>query len=92
MVSNVFQKVPVFHLEGAEYEKIHWAFIITLTLLVIYNDGLCSLRYTTNLLKDGCLACISSSYDKDSKTMTSVVLLELCDIHHIGICKDPVKF
>jgi hypothetical protein len=39
MVSNVFQKVPVFCLEGTEYEKAHWAFI-QLTHLVMYNNGL----------------------------------------------------
>ena len=37
-----------------------------LTILAIY-DGLCPLCYTTNLLKDGCLACISPPNDKDAK-------------------------
>ena len=37
-----------------------------LTILVIYY-GLCCLCYTTNLLKDGCLACISPPNDKDAK-------------------------
>ena len=37
-----------------------------LAILVIY-DGLCPLCYTTNLLKDGCLACISPPNDKDAK-------------------------
>ena len=37
-----------------------------LTILVIY-DGLCPLCYTTDLLKDGCLACISPPNDKDAK-------------------------
>ena len=46
----------------------------------MYDDGLCSLCYTTNLLKDGCLACISSSYDKNAKMGTSVLLSEICDI------------
>ena len=50
-----------------------WDFI-QLTLLIMYNDGLCSLCYTTNLLKDGCLASIGSSYDKNAKVGTSVLL------------------
>ena len=37
-----------------------------LTILAIY-DGLCPLCYTTNLLKDGCLARISPPNDKDAK-------------------------
>ena len=37
-----------------------------LTIIVIY-EGLCPLCYTTNLLKDGCLACISPPNDKDAK-------------------------
>ena len=40
----------------------------------MYNDGFCSLFYTTNLLKDGCLACIGSSYDKYTKMGTSVLI------------------
>jgi hypothetical protein len=36
------------------------------TILVIY-DGFCPLCYPTNLLKDGCLACISPPNDKDAK-------------------------
>ena len=69
---------------------VNWTF--KLTILVIYNDGLCTLCYSTNLLKDGCLACVSSSYDENAKIWTSVVLPELCDILHICICTDPVKF
>ena len=49
MVSNEFQKVPIHCLEGTEYEKVDWA-LIQLTHLVMYNNGLCSLCYTTNLL------------------------------------------
>ena len=91
MVSNEFQKVPVFCLEGKEYEKVHWAFI-QLTLLVMYNDGLCSLCYTTNLLKDGGLASIGSSYDKNAKMRTSILLSEHCDILHMCNCKESVNF
>ena len=90
-VSIVFQKVPIFYLEGTEYEKVFWAFS-QLTLLVTYSEGICSLYYTTNLLKDGCLACISSSYNKNAKRGASVLLPEVCDILHICICNDPVKF
>ena len=91
MVSNRFQKVPDFYLEGTEYEKVHWAFI-QLTLFVKYNDGLCSLPYTTNLLKDGCLASIGPSYDKNAKVGTFVLLPEDCDILFMSGCKEPVKF
>ena len=45
---------------------------IQLTLLVIYDDGLCSLCYTTDLLKNGCLASIGSSYDENAKMGTSI--------------------
>ena len=37
-----------------------------LTILVIY-DGLCSLGYSTDLLQDGCFACIGPSYDQNTK-------------------------
>ena len=67
-----------------------WAFI-QLTLLVIYNDGLCSLCYTTNFLKDGCLASIGPSYDKNAKMRTFVLLPESCHIP-MSSCKEPVKF
>ena len=60
-----------------------------LTLLVMYNDGICSPFYTTNLLKDGCLASIGSTYDKNTKMGTSVLILEHCNIHS---CKGPVNF
>ena len=79
MVTDELQKVLVLHLEVTEYEKVHWAFI-HLTLLVTYNDGLCSLCYTTNLLKDCCLASIGSSYDKNAKMGTSVLIPVHCDI------------
>ena len=79
MVLNGFHKVSVFYLEGTEHKKVHCAFI-QLTLLVMYNDGFCSLFYTTNLLKDSCLASIGSSYDKNAKMGTSVLIPEHCDI------------
>ena len=91
MVSNVFQKVPVFGLEGTKYEKVHWAFIQP-TLLVMYDDGICSLCYTTNLLKDGCLTSICSSYDKNAKVVTFVLFPELCDIFHLCSYKESVNF
>ena len=47
----------------------------------MYNDRFCSLFYTTNLLKDGCLASIGSSYDKNAKMGTSVLIPEFCNIH-----------
>ena len=57
------------------------AAFIQLTILVMYNDsGFCSLFYTTNLLKDGCLASIGSSNDKNAKVGTSVLHLEHCNI------------
>ena len=92
MVSNEFQKVPVVYLEGMEYKKVHssWAFI-QLTLLVMYDDGFCSLFYTTNLLKDGCLASIGPSYDKNTKMGTFVLIPEHCDILHMCSCKGAVN-
>ena len=91
MVSNGFHKDPLVYLEGTGYKKVHWTFI-QLTLLVMYNDRLCSLFYTTNFLKDGCFACIGSSYDKNSKMGTSVLIPEHCDILHMCSCKGPVIF
>ena len=91
MLSNEFQKISVFYLQGTEYEKVHWTFI-QLTLLVMYNDGLCSLCYTTNLLKDGCLASIGSSYDKNAKMGTLVLLPQHCDILHMCTCKELFNF
>ena len=65
MVSNESQTVQADYLQ-----KIQWLKESQnsdqLTILVIY-DGLCFLFYTTNLLKDGCLACISPPNDKDAK-------------------------
>ena len=72
-------------------EYIHLSFI-QLTYLVMYNNGLCSLCYTTNFLKDGCLSSIGSSYNKNAKMGTSVLLPEQCDILHICNCKEPVNF
>ena len=46
-----------------------------LTILVIY-DGLGSLLYTTNLLKNGCLASISPTYNENTKMRTLVLFLE----------------
>ena len=91
MVSNEFQKVPIHCLEGTEYEKVDWA-LIQLTHLVMYNNGLCSLCYTTNLLKNGCLSSIGSSYDKNTKMGTSVLIPEQCDILHMCSCKEPANF
>ena len=53
----------------------------------MYNDRFCSLFYTTNLLKDGCLASICSSYDKNAKTGTSILNPEHCDILYMHSCK-----
>ena len=91
MVSNVFQKEPILHLNGTGYEKVNWLFI-QLTLLVMYDDGFCSLCYTTNLLKDGCLSSISSSYDENAKMGTSVMNPEHCDVLHMCSCKEQVNF
>ena len=63
-----------------------------LTLLVIYNDGLCSLFYATNLLKDGCLASIGSSYNKNAKMGALVLLPEHGDILYMRNCKEPINF
>jgi hypothetical protein len=92
MVSNGFHKVSVLYLEGTEYKKVQsWAFI-QLTLLVMYNDGFCSLFYTTNLLKYGCLASICSSYDKNAKMRTSVLIPEHCDILYMYSCIEGKSF
>jgi hypothetical protein len=94
MVSNEFQKVPVLHLEGIEYKKyIGPGAFIELTLLVVYNDGFCSLFYTTNLLKYGCLSSIGPSYDKNAKMGTSILIPEHCDII-LYMCshKGPINF
>ena len=93
MVSNGFHKVLDFHLARKEYKKVydyHWAFIHP---TLMYNDRLCSLFYTTNLLKDGCLASIGSSYDKNAETGTSVLIPEHFDsILCMCSCKGPVNF
>ena len=47
------------------------------TILIIY-DGFGSLAYATDLLKNGCFACISPSYDKNTKMRTFIALLEGC--------------
>ena len=65
MASNESQTVQAYYLQETqqlkEAQNSDW-----LTILVIY-DGVCCLCYTTNLLKDGCLACIGPSNDKDAK-------------------------
>ena len=59
------------------------------TMLIKY-DRLGSLGYTTNLLKDGCLACICPSYDKDTEMRT--FLLEHCNRFCIYINNQNVTF
>ena len=65
MASNESQTVQADFLQETQHSKevqnSDW-----LTILVIY-DGVCSLCYTTNLLKDGCLPCISPPNDKDAE-------------------------
>jgi hypothetical protein len=53
----------------------------------MYDDGFCSLCYTTNSLKDGCLASIGPPYNENMKMGTSVLLPEHCDILHMCNCK-----
>ena|SRR6266550_998845 len=67
MASNESQTVQADYLQEIQQLKLKEAQNSDqLTILVIY-DGLCCLCYTTNLLKDGCLACISPPNDKDAK-------------------------
>ena len=88
MASDGFHKVLVLYLEQTElYKRVHWTFI-QLTLLVMYNNGFCSLFYSTNLLKDGCLASIGSSYDKNAKMGTFVLIPETL---YMCSCKGPVN-
>ena len=55
----------------------------------MYNDDrFCSLVYTTDFLKDGCLASIGSSYDKNAKMGTSVLILKIL---YMCSCKGPVN-
>ena len=61
-------------------------------LVMYYDDGLCSLCYTTDLLKDGCLASIGSSYDKNAKIGTYVLLPEHCNMLQMWSFKEPVNF
>ena len=65
MASNESQCVQAYNLQETQQSK-EAQNSDSLTILVIY-DGLCPLCYTTNLLKDGCLACISPPNDKDAK-------------------------
>ena len=66
-----------------------WDFI-QLTHLVIY-DRFYSLFNTTNLLKDGCLASIGSSYDENAKMGTFVSFPEHFYILHLCNCKESVR-
>ena len=65
MASNELQTVQADYLQRTQQLNKAQS-TDKLTILVIY-DGLCPLCYTTNLLKDGCLACISPPNDKDAK-------------------------
>ena len=72
------------YLKGTQYAKS--AYTVThLTILIIYN-GLCPLLYTTNLLQNSCLACISPSYNENTKMGTFKLLLELHNLFHIQVC------
>ena len=83
MVPNVSQKIAIFHLKATyEHERIIWI-LAWFTIFIIY-DRLCSPRYTTDLLKDGCFPCISSSYDQDTKMGASKTLPEDFDIFFVG--------
>jgi hypothetical protein len=66
MASNESQTVQADHLQETQQLKEAQLDSNQLTIFVIY-DGLCCLCHTTNLLKDGCLACISPPNDKDAK-------------------------
>lgn len=64
------------------------------SILVIYNR-FCPIFYTTNLPQDGGLACISPAYDKNTKMMTFVSLLEHIKrayITRIQDCKSMMHF
>ena len=63
----------------------NWGALVQPTILIIY-DRLCSLLHTTDLLKNGCLACIGSSYDKNTKMGAFVSLLEHHCLWYIYIC------
>ena len=65
MASNESQIVQADYLQETQQSKEAQNSDL-LTILIIY-DGLCPLCYTTNLLKDGCLACISPPNDKDAE-------------------------
>lgn len=72
MAFNVMQKVKVHYLKDTKYEKLYWTLSHLPSMPSTYN-GLCSLCYTTNLLKDGGFTCISSSNDKSAKMWASVL-------------------
>ena len=55
--------------------NIRFEFKLLNTMLII-NDGFGSLRYTTNLLENCCLASISPSYDQDAEMRTFISILE----------------
>jgi hypothetical protein len=65
MASNESQTVEADYLQEAQQSKEAQNSDL-LTILVMYR-GLCPLCYTTDLFKDGCLACISPPNDKDAK-------------------------
>ena len=62
------------HLKSSEDFSSRVGFDVKLTLLIVYNDWLCSFYYPTNLLKDCSLASISPSYDKNTKVGASELL------------------
>ena len=79
MASNDLQMLPVPCLQEIQYvEEAQCS--AWLTIIVIYH-GLCSLFYSTNLLKDGCLACIGPPHDKDTKMWAQVSFPE-----HFNMC------
>ena len=56
----------------------------------MYNDDrFCSLVYTTDFLKDGCLASIGSSYNKNTEMGTSILIPEIL---YMCSCKGPINF
>jgi hypothetical protein len=65
MASNESQIVQADYLQETQQSKE--VQISTQLTIPVIHDRLYSLCYTTNLLKDGCLACISPPNDKDAK-------------------------
>ena len=66
MASNEPQTVQADHLQVETQEVKGAQNSDQPTILVIY-DRPCCLCYSTNFLKDGCLACISPPNDEDAK-------------------------